>query len=35
MIVLARLAIAYGINLNWVFDPVTTWKRREPFHLAS
>ena len=30
MITLARLAIALGLNLNWVFAPMIAWKRREP-----
>lgn len=27
---IARIAVAFGFNLNWTFDPVTAWKRREP-----
>ena len=34
MIVVARRAVALGLNLNWVFDPATAWKRREPIRLA-
>ena len=30
MIWIARIAVAVGFNLNWAFDPVTAWKRREP-----
>ena len=34
MIIVARMAVALGLNLNWVFDPVWAWKRRERLQLA-
>ena len=30
MILIAKIAVACGFNLNWTFDPLTAWKRREP-----
>jgi hypothetical protein len=30
MMAVARLAVTFGLNLNWIFDPVTAWRRREP-----
>jgi hypothetical protein len=35
MIMVARLAVALGVNLNWVFDPGQAWKLREPFWLRG
>lgn len=34
MMPLARLAARLGLNLNWLFDPVTAWRRGEPFQRA-
>ncbi|WP_181318166.1 hypothetical protein [Pseudogemmobacter blasticus] len=27
---IVRIAVRLHLNLNWIFDPVTSWKRREP-----
>ena len=29
MMTLARMAVALGLNLNWVFDPITAYRRGE------
>lgn len=31
--IIAPLARAFGINLNWIFDPWVSWQRREPFRI--
>ncbi|WP_424944303.1 hypothetical protein [Aliiroseovarius crassostreae] len=31
----ARAARRLGINLNWLFAPVITWQRSEPFLLKN
>lgn len=33
MFLTARVALRLGLNLNWIFDPLTAWRRGEP--LAS
>ena len=30
---IAPIAVRLGLNLNWIFDPVTSWRRGEPFRL--
>lgn len=32
---LARLAVRTGLNLNYVFDPVHTWRLGQPFTLRK
>lgn len=29
----ARIAVRLGINLNWVFSPATSFRKREPLRL--
>ncbi len=33
MISVARMAVALGLNLNWVFDPVWAYRCGEPLRL--
>ncbi len=33
MIAIARIAVRLRINLNWLFDPVHSFRLREPFRL--
>ena len=32
---IARVAVWLGLNLNWLFDPVTAWRRGEPVRKFS
>ena len=34
MMMLARLAIALDLNLNWCLDPMTAYRRGEPLRMA-
>ena len=34
MIMVARLAVALDLNLNWFLDPMTAYQRREPIRMA-
>ncbi|WP_273542489.1 hypothetical protein [Szabonella alba] len=32
--IIAPVARALGINLNWIFDPWFPWQRRKPFWIG-
>jgi hypothetical protein len=32
--IIAKAARGLGINLNWIFDPVESWRRREPWWIG-
>lgn len=34
-IIIARAARHFGLNLNWIFAPVTAWTRQEPLTLRG
>ncbi|MBC9245163.1 hypothetical protein H4P12_00180 [Paracoccus sp. 11-3] len=31
--IITRIAMRTGMNLNWIFDPVTAWRRKEPLDI--
>lgn len=33
MMNVVRMAVTLGLNLNWIYDPVTAWRRREPVRM--